>query len=351
MGFMDWLFGGEESMLEQTPYQGQSGRAFQFPGREEWHEKLGKQGSEAGIGAWKAAGAQKNWRQQQQALAYQLAAAARGEGQSAAERQMMGGMQRAQSMAQSQAAGARGMAPGLAQYMAGQQAAGAAADITQQTGVLRAQEQAQAREQLAGLLGQARGQEAQLEGMRSGLEQQYMQMGMSMDQAQMQAQMQLEAMKQQAWQHARQLEAATWSKSEGVFGDILQAGGTIGGAIALSDKREKKNIKDLSSGQMDSFIESLKGYGFDYKKSSGPMTSSDDKKKRQFGIMAQDLQKSKLGKAAVSEVTNHIYPEEKPVKPKTEKRLMVDTRKLTMSLAAALGRVGERLDALEKKGK
>jgi hypothetical protein len=342
---------GSSHVRSSDPYQGQDPGAFQFPGGREWGYKLEDAATAAGAGAAGAAASGEDWRNQQQGLADQLRQTAAGQGQSAAQKQMMAGIQRSQAMAQSQAAGNRGVSSGLAQYLAGQQGAASAADITQQAGVLRAQESAQAQAQLGQLLGQARGQDVQLEGMRSGLVQQFMQMGMSKDQAQMQANMQLEAMRQQAYQHAEGLEAGTYSYSPGTFEsggagwDFLNAGAGVASAlIPLSDKREKKNIKDLSTNEMDNFISSLKGYSFNYKESSGNFTSPEDKKTKQFGIMAQDLQNTSIGKGAVRKVKESVF-DIKPAKPtKTKERLMIDTQKLTMSLAAALGRVGQRRD-------
>jgi hypothetical protein len=98
---------------------------------------------------------------------------------------------------------------------------------------------------------------------------------------------------------------------------------------ALSDKRAKKNIKK-GAGDAKRALDSLKAYTYDYK---------DEKhgKGRQFGVMAQDLEKAGL-KHAVRE---------------TPIGKVVDGGKLSLSNTAMLAELGRRVGKLEggKKGR
>lgn len=93
-----------------------------------------------------------------------------------------------------------------------------------------------------------------------------------------------------------------------------------------SDRRLKKNIKDGGK-DADALLDALKAHSYDYK---------DEKygKGNQLGVMAQVLERVPGGKQAIVN---------------TPQGKMVDTAKLTGALAAALGRVNERLSAVEGK--
>lgn len=104
-------------------------------------------------------------------------------GPSAAELMMNRGMQQQVAAGRSMAAGARGVSPGLAMRQAGQRESQAMSDVSQQTGIMRAQEQAMAQR------------------------------------AAMQAEL------QQAMYNASRV------RSGGMLGPILTTAGTVGGAI------------------------------------------------------------------------------------------------------------------------
>lgn len=70
------------------------------------------------------------------------------EGPSAAELMMRQGMDRQVAAGRSMAASMPGVSPGMGMRMAGQREAGAMSQVGQQTGVMRAQEQAQAQQML-----------------------------------------------------------------------------------------------------------------------------------------------------------------------------------------------------------
>lgn len=325
--------GASSDYMDREPYSGWSPNWAQ-----DIREGQGQAGRRADEGYERGT---ETWGRQR-GLAEQLAARARGDAPSAAEIQMQRGLGQASAQAQGAAAGARGMAPGLAQYMAGQQTARMGQETIGQTGVLRAQEQAQAEQALSQHLGGMGQQQLGQQQMYNSMLQNYINQGMSIEQA-----------KQQAYQHAQQLEAGTYSHSPGMFDaggagwDLLKAGGTATAMLALSDKREKKDIKVTSDKDMDAFIGSLKGHSYKYKSKNALTPGKKDE--TQHGIIAQDLLESALGKAIIDkrDITEFEPVEMKPKKGKKKERLTLDTQKLTFSLAAALGRIGSRLDKIE----
>ena len=74
---------------------------------------------------------------------------ARGEGTSAAELMMNRGMQQQIAAGRSAAASMPGVSPGMAMRQAGQREAGAMSQVGQQSGIMRAQEQAAAQQMMA----------------------------------------------------------------------------------------------------------------------------------------------------------------------------------------------------------
>lgn len=68
--------------------------------------------------------------------------------------------------------------------------------------------------------------------------------------------------------------------------------------FALSDKRQKHNIEDLNDEVLDSFLEKIQAYTYDYKNPDAPGAGHG----RQLGVMAQDLERSPIGKSAVKNV-------------------------------------------------
>ena len=115
---------------------------------------------------------------------------AQGQGPSAAELMMNRGMQQQIAAGRSAAASMPGVSPGLAMRQAGQREASAMSNVGQQTGILRAQEQAQAQNMLASYL-------------------------------QNQEQMRLQ----------QEMYNASRMRQGGMLGPILSTAGTIGGAL------------------------------------------------------------------------------------------------------------------------
>lgn len=77
----------------------------------------------------------------------------------------------------------------------------------------------------------------------------------------------------------------------GGSGGAAGAAAAAGPAMAASDKNSKKNIKK-GDGSIESFLDHLAAYEYDYKEGKGP-------KGKKTSVMAQDLEKSKVGKQMV----------------------------------------------------
>ncbi len=98
-----------------------------------------------------------------------------------------------------------------------------------------------------------------------------------------------------------------------------------------SDENMKENI-DYNPKDVQSFLDRLKPAAYDYKDEvkNDPKASKD----RQLGVMAQDLEKSKLGKEAVSE---------------GEAGKVVDYKDLEPKMLASLAALNQRLKKIEGK--
>jgi hypothetical protein len=112
-------------------------------------------------------------------------------------------------------------------------------------------------------------------------------------------------------------------------------GAMIGGAMSsagaamASDKKEKKNVKS-SKKDVNNFLEALSAKSYEYKDTSKPGTAEG----KRYGIMAQDLEKSSMGKALVKEVNG---------------TKMVNTSQGFGSVLAAQSEMHKRLKELESK--
>jgi hypothetical protein len=89
----------------------------------------------------------------------------------------------------------------------------------------------------------------------------------------------------------------------------------------MSDKREKESLEA---------VEATPGYSFDYKDPDAMGATSG----KQFGVMAQDLEKTPAGRSVVHEVGG---------------RKMVDTSRLTMVNTAAMNALTDRLSKIEAR--
>jgi hypothetical protein len=106
--------------------------------------------------------------------------------------------------------------------------------------------------------------------------------------------------------------------------------GAVTYATSASDKRSKKNIRHAKD--LDAMLERLKPYEYEYKEPDHPLRAPG----RRHGVMAQDLEKSELGKAMVKDT-----PEGK----------VVNYGQHAGTMMAAIARVHERVAALEGSGK
>jgi hypothetical protein len=112
------------------------------------------------------------------------------------------------------------------------------------------------------------------------------------------------------------------------------AGGAIGSGVgnaagdAASDKKLKKHVEDARS-DVKKFLDALSAKKYEYKNPDTPQTAPGER----YGIIAQDLEKSDMGKSLVRE---------------TPQGKMVDTVQGFGALLAAQADLHERLKKLEK---
>lgn len=110
-----------------------------------------------------------------------------------------------------------------------------------------------------------------------------------------------------------------------VFGGGMSAGGNLA-AVAMSDRKQKKNISVNKSTQQ--FLNALTDYEYEYRDTSLPGTQSG----KNYGPMAQDLEKSDMGKTIVKQTANGK---------------MVDTSRGFLLALSGLANLNSRLSALE----
>jgi len=320
-----------------------------------------------------ARGAQGEMRQGQQGLLRMLKERAQGKSQSAAELQMRRAQGQNVAAARSLAVSQQGVSPAMALRSA--QEAGAQTNIatTQGAGVLRAQEQAQAESMYGQVLSGVRGQdiglatsqaellqqsrmsnlasaqqanqsnlsaEMQQRQLNDSMTQYWMSLGFSRDQAQLQANIAMEQLQSQQALGYAGVEQAGAAANQQVMGQMVGAGasavgagaqgaGTAAGAGAVppvpSDRRAKKKIK-RSKDELDEFMDNLKAYSYEYKKEKHGKGSHTS-------VMAQDLEKSKLGSQMV--------------KRDEEGTKVVDYGQGLAAMLASTVRLNERIKKLE----
>lgn len=74
---------------------------------------------------------------------------------------------------------------------------------------------------------------------------------------------------------------------------VANTGGQVAGAIAtMSDEKTKTNVVPVSDEDIDTFLKNIVPVNFEYKHAPG---------EQKFGVMAQDLEKTKIGKSMVFE--------------------------------------------------
>lgn len=247
----------------------------------------------------------------QRSATQQLQQAALGKGPSAASELLQQGAERARRGAQSMVAGATGANKALAFRAAQDVQSRATQDVATQQAALRAQEQQRAMQQFGNILAQQR---------QAGLGEQ-----------------QLAAQNYQA-----QLQASLSQDKDNWLEQQLVSGGSggisaLGGGLVASDKTLKENIKDEDC-KMEAFLKALKPQSWEYKqkKEEKPaMIAHLMPKGKHFGVMAQDLESSDVGKTMVIK-----GPDDK---------LLINSTKATGPILGALAMMFKKQKELEKK--
>lgn len=243
-------------------------------------------------------------RAQQQAFADALRAQAEGRGgPSAAEMQMQRGLDSSVQNAMAMAAAQRGN-PMLAQRQAQMSAGQMSADVAGQSAQLRAQEQLAAQNLYAQQLAGMRGMD--LQGQQMWSQRELGLTGLGQNQALSQAQLDQQAAlaNQSAYQRAIDQAIQAYGVDQGVSvqqsaqdaqvaGSGMAAGAGLLAALAMAcDERSKKEKRD-GHGEIRELFEALRPVEYEYNEDVG------ERPGRHVGILAQDLQRSKAGRAMV----------------------------------------------------
>lgn len=279
------------------------------------------------------------WSQGNKTLADQLAALGSGQGPSLAGAQFDQGHQ-AGLAANASLAGSAATAgnPALASRMLAQTQAGANQAAAGQRGILALQEQASARGQLANVL--AQGQQGEFAGANLALENQrqidgmtqfYESLGYSREEANRQAQIEMERIKAGAYGQAQGYGAAADAQNAqtkgALLGGLINAGGTA--AAALSDERQKFEVREPDGARMQAFLDSLDAKDYQYRDPSLPGAAPG----QQTGVMAQDVASTPVGAQMVKQSPNG---------------LMLDPARGLGSALAGLGHLNERMKKVEE---
>jgi hypothetical protein len=120
------------------------------------------------------------------------------------------------------------------------------------------------------------------------------------------------------------------------LGGLAAGGSSILAAKAGSDENMKKNIKssDDSSKVISEFMDALKSYTYEYKNKSKQPDGKPNPEGKVKGVMAQDLEKSELGKQMVTD---------------TKDGKVVDFAQGMAPLFAAIAELNDRTKKLEGK--
>lgn len=277
---------------------------------------------------------------EEDALIKQLSAASRGEGPSVAQEQLRAATDRnLNSMLASFGSTRAGLNSGLAQRQFMGQTAGANQQAASDSAILRANEISSARQALSGSLAQASDTRLAFQDMQNRMTQYYLNTGLDIDRAQIASRQALESLLRNQYQAANlQQNQLTAAASEGAanrrqanYSAGIGAGGAILGGLAgglLSDRTKKKDIK-RSDKEIREFLSSLTAYAYKYKKPDHPLAGHG----KQIGIMAQDLEKTDIGKQMVID---------------TPSGKVVNMGKGLAAMLAAQASLNERLSAIEE---
>jgi hypothetical protein len=220
---------------------------------------------------------QAEFRAGQSALAQQLLAQSRGEGPSLAQNQLRAATDRNLAQSMAMAASGRGASPGLAMRGVQQQQAGLQSQAARDAATLRLQEQLQAQQALGQVTGQARQQDLGMAQSQADLSQQaaLANQRARLDQAQLNQQAAMgyrtgasnlmtgdyerrireqEMLSGQSIAAANRAAAAKQAEQQ-MFGQILGGVAAGGAAAAMSDERQKTNIKPINFKKNMSMVE------------------------------------------------------------------------------------------------
>lgn len=208
--------------------------------------------------------------------------------------------------------------------------------------ILRAQEQATARGQMGEVLNSGRAQDIGLAGQQAGLQQQASQTNAQLlqqanannqaSQIQTRGQnIQNTAEQQRAILQANQNQAQAYGTAYNAqsnraqqYGNLYSQG--LSAAALLSDKRQKEKISATEAPEFDEFLSKIAPKSFSYK----------GDQQRHVGVMAQDVEKSKIGSTMVKN---------------TPVGKMIDVPQATGGMMAALADMHKRVSKLEGRKK
>lgn len=317
MAWYDFLTGGATASTNPSSYQVPGAHQGQIEGMV--NRGVGRVENRAAPQL--AGGPQDQWRRMQMQQAQQLQNVAggqtKGAGELAAERQALNAQAANQALASMRGAGGAGLQTAARQSAAiGSTAAG----MGRQAAL---QDQQAAQGMLAGLSSGARGQDIGLANSNANLQQQQYQINDAAYQNFINSLAGMDANQIQAQVAA--MQAAT--QRQGLLGPLLSVGGQAAGMAMASDERLKTEISS-SAADIDAMLDALRPYKYRYKDEAkwgaGP----------RHGIMAQDLEKSEAGRAAVIDTA--------------EGKLVDVNRALSAALAGA-ARLNERLRTIEDR--
>lgn len=265
--------------------------------------------------------------QGQQQLMGQLQAQANGTGPSLAAAQLKSAASRSLANQLAAAASQRGGSVAAQQRALVMQQGATGRDLAAQSAEARMAEAGQARQQL----GQMLQNEQQLS---DTLAANYLQKGYDFATATKMAQQQL-ALAQAGMN--QQNNMAKYQGQQQMMGGLMSGAASLGSAMAMapalaSDERQKENVSDAKT-DTKKFLDALSAKSYNYKDTSVPGTAEG----RRYGIMAQDLEKSEMGKSLVKDGPDGV------------KR--IDTTQGFGAVLAAQSELNKRLKALERKKK
>jgi uncharacterized protein YcfJ len=257
---------------------------------------------------------------------------------SLAEKNLVSANQRSLAQTLSAASAMRGVPQGATQRQVQRQRGMAQRNLKEQGGMLQLQEQAAAQDQLASLA-LAQQQESLQQVMQPG--------GVSAQAASTRFAEDVKREEEQRKKYGREVGAAVGAVGTvaggivgGIYGGPAGAaagaagGGALGSAVgqgageAMSDKRLKKHVETAKS-DVKKFLDSVGAKKYEYKDPKAPGAAKGER----VGVMAQDLEKSEMGKALVRN---------------TPQGKMVDTVQGFGALLAAQAEMHNRLKKLEK---